>query len=178
VSPKAWERVAQSKLPKFYFDFTAEKKNIEKNQNAFTPAVSLLIALRETLKLIEEEGLAKVFARHDRLARATRAGATALGLELYSKAPTPSVTAIKAPAGIEGGAIVKTLRLQHGITIAGGQSQLKGKIFRISHMGYVDTYDIITAIAALEITLSGLGYRMELGAGVKAAEAVLMEAKA
>ncbi|MDH7500888.1 MAG: alanine--glyoxylate aminotransferase family protein, partial [candidate division NC10 bacterium] len=141
-------------------------------------AVSLLIALRETLKLIEEEGLANVFARHDRLARATRAGATALGLELYSKSPTPAVTAIKAPAGIDGGAIVKTLRIQHGITIAGGQSQLKGKIFRISHMGYADTYDIVTAISALEMTLSSLGYPVELGAGVKASEAILMQRKA
>jgi len=177
VSDKAWRMVAQSKLPKFYFDFSTEKKNIEKNQNAWTPAVSLLMALRETLALIKEEGLENVFARHDRLARATRAGATALGLELYSKAPTPAVTAIKAPAGIEGGAIVKTLRSKHGITIAGGQSQLKGKIFRISHMGYVDTYDIVTAISALEITLSSLGCPVELGAGVKAAEAILMEGK-
>jgi aspartate aminotransferase-like enzyme len=178
VSDKAWEMVAHSRLPKFYFNFAAEKKNIEKNQNAFTPAVSLLIALRETLAMIEQEGLPNVFARHDRLARATRAGVTALGLELYSQAPTPSVTAVKAPAGIDGGQIVKTLRTKHGITIAGGQSQLKGKIFRISHMGYVDTYDIVTAISALEITLVGLGYPVELGKGVRAAEAVLMEAKA
>jgi len=177
VSEKAWAAVAQSKLPKFYFDFAREKKNIEKNQNAWTPAVSLLMALRETLALIKEEGLSDVFARHDRLARATRAGATALGLELYSKSPTPAVTAIKAPPGIEGGAIVKTLRTKHGITIAGGQSQLKGKIFRISHMGYVDTYDIVTAISALELTLAGLGYPVELGKGVQAAEAILMEGK-
>ena len=156
----------------------SEKKNIEKNQNAWTPAVSLLMALRETLALIKEEGLENVFARHDRLARATRAGATALGLELYSQAPTPAVTAIKAPSGIDGGAIVKTLRTKHGITIAGGQSQLKGKIFRISHMGYADTYDIVTAISALEITLAGLGYPVELGKGVKAAEIILMEGKA
>jgi aspartate aminotransferase-like enzyme len=135
------------------------------------------VALRETLALIRAEGLANVFARHDRLARATRAGAAALGLELYSKAPTPAVTAIKAPAGIDGGTIVKTLRTKHGITIAGGQSQLKGKIFRISHMGYADIYDIVTAISALEITLAGLGYPVELGTGVKAAEAILMEGK-
>ena len=178
VSEKAWAMVAQSKLPKFYFDFAREKKNIEKNQNAWTPAVSLLMALRETLALIKEEGLSNVFARHDRLARATRAGAVALGLELYSKSPTPAVTAIKAPPGIEGGAIVKTLRTKHGITIAGGQSQLKGKIFRISHMGYVDTYDIVTVISALELTLAGLGYPVELGKGVQAAEAILMEGKA
>jgi len=178
VSDKAWERVGQSKLPKFYFDFAAEKKNMAKNQNAFTPAVSLLVGLRETLSLIQQEGLAQVFARHDRLARATRAGVTALGLELFSRAPTPAVTAVKAPAGIDGGAIVKTLRERHGITIAGGQSQLKGKIFRISHMGYVDDYDIITAISALEITLAGMGYPLELGAGVRAAEAILMEGKA
>jgi aspartate aminotransferase-like enzyme len=178
VSEKAWGMVAQSRLPKFYFNFAGEKKNIEKNQNAWTPAVSLLMALRETLALIKEEGLENVFARHDRLARATRAGATALGLELYSQAPTPAVTAIKAPSGIDGGAIVKTLRTKHGITIAGGQSQLKGKIFRISHMGYADTYDIVTAISALEITLAGLGYPVELGKGVKAAEIILMEGKA
>jgi len=178
VSDKAWGMVAKSKLPKFYFNFVGEKKNIEKNQNAWTPAVSLLMALRETLALIQQEGLANVFARHERLARATRAGVTALGLELYSQAPTPAVTAVKAPAGIDGGQIVKTLRTKHGITIAGGQSQLKGKIFRISHMGYVDTYDIVTAISALEITLAGLGYPVELGKGVKAAETILMGGKA
>jgi aspartate aminotransferase-like enzyme len=173
VSEKAWEYNKTAKCPRFYFNFAAEKKNLEKNQSAFTPAVGLVMALKETLAMIKEEGLENVFKRHDKLARATRAGAVALGLELFAKNPSPAVTAIKAPNGIDGGAIVKTLRNKHGITIAGGQSQLKGKIFRIAHLGYFDTYDIVTAISALEMTLHELGYPVKFGVGVQAAEEIL-----
>ncbi|MBI5167792.1 MAG: alanine--glyoxylate aminotransferase family protein [candidate division NC10 bacterium] len=175
VSEKAWRMVETSRLPKYYFNFKEEKKNIEKNQSAFTPAVSLLLGLKETLDLIKAEGLENIFARHDRLARATRAGVTALGLELFTESPSPAVTAVKAPTGIDGGTIVKTLRTKHGITIAGGQSHLKGKIFRIAHLGYADTYDVVIAMAALELTLSELGYPVKLGSGVRAAEEILMK---
>jgi len=175
VSEKAWRMVETSRLPKYYFNFKEEKKNIEKNQSAFTPAVSLLLGLKETLDLIKAEGLENIFARHDRLARATRAGVTALGLELFTNSPSPAVTAVKAPPGIDGGTIVKTLRSKHGITIAGGQSHLKGKIFRIAHLGYADTYDVVIAMAALELTLSELGYPVKLGSGVRAAEEILMK---
>lgn len=173
VSDKAWALVERSRLPKFYFNFTAERKSLKKNQNSFTPAVSLVVALEQSLAAIKAEGLTALFARHDRLAQATRAGVGALGLELFAKRPTPALTAISAPPGIEAGAIVKRLRTNHGITIAGGQAQLKGKIFRLAHLGYADESDVVICLAALERTLTDLGYSLKLGEGVRAVQEVL-----
>jgi aspartate aminotransferase-like enzyme len=172
VSDKAWARVPAARLPRFYFNFEAEKQAMEKNQSAYTPAVSLVVGLRESLRLILGEDLPAVFARHDRLARATRAGVQGLGLELFAERPGAACTAVRAPAGIEGGAIVKGLRAR-GITIAGGQGSMRGKIFRIAHMGYVEAFDVLTALAALELVLGDLGYPVSLGAGLRAAEQVL-----
>ncbi|MGH7429007.1 MAG: pyridoxal-phosphate-dependent aminotransferase family protein [Candidatus Methylomirabilaceae bacterium] len=175
VSDKAWAVVERSRLPRFYFDFKAERKSIEKNQNAFTPAVSLIVGLHESLASIKAEGLPAIFARLDRLARATRAGVTALGLELFAERPTPALTAITPPRGIEAGAIVKTLRATHGITIAGGQGKLKGKIFRLAHLGYADDSDVMVCLSALERTLNDLGYPVKLGEGLRAAQEVLSQ---
>ncbi len=172
LSDKAWALVPTARLPKYYFNFIAERKAIEKNQSAYTPAVSLVVGLRESLRLILAEGLPNVFARHDRLARATRAGVQALGLELFAEHPGCACTAVKAPAGIEGGAIVKGFR-QRGITIAGGQGSMKGKIFRIAHMGYVDGFDVFTALTALEFVLADLGYPVTFGEGIRAAQQIL-----
>jgi len=172
LSDKAWAVVPGARLPKYYFNFTAERKAIEKNQSAYTPAVSLVVGLRESLRLILAEGLPNVFARHDRLARATRAGVQALGLELFAEHPGCACTAVKAPAGIEGGAIVKGFR-QRRITIAGGQGSMKGKIFRIAHMGYVDGFDVLTALTALEFVLADLGYPVTFGEGIRAAQQIL-----
>ena len=164
----------RSDLPKYYFDFRKELNKIKDNQSAYTPAVSLIMGLNETLKMIKEEGLKNVFKRHTRLAEATRAAVKALGLELFANGtPSNAVTAIKAPDGINGQEVVKVLREKHNITIAGGQSQVKGKIFRIAHLGYVDAYDIIMVISALEMTLKELGYSIDLGKGVKAAAEIL-----
>jgi aspartate aminotransferase-like enzyme len=174
LSDKAWALVPTARLPKYYFNFTAERKAIEKNQSAYTPAVSLVVGLRESLRLILAEGLPNVFARHDRLARAARAGVQALGLELFAEHPGCACTAVKAPAGIEGGAIVKGFR-QRGITIAGGQGSMRGKIFRIAHMGYVDGFDVLTALTALEFVLADLGYPVTFGAGVRAAQQILQK---
>jgi aspartate aminotransferase-like enzyme len=174
LSDKAWALVPGARLPKYYFNFAAERKAIEKNQSAYTPAVSLVVGLRESLRLILAEGLPNVFARHDRLARATRAGVQALGLELFAEHPGCACTAVKAPAGIEGGAIVKGFR-QRGITIAGGQGSMKGKIFRIAHMGYVDGFDVLTALTALEFVLADLGYPVKLGEGIRAAQRILQK---
>ncbi len=174
LSDKAWALVPGSRLPKYYFSFAAERKAIEKNQSAYTPAVSLVIGLRESLRLILAEGLPNVFARHDRLARATRAGVQALGLELFAEDPGCACTAVKAPGGIEGGAIVKGFR-KRGITIAGGQGSMGGKIFRIAHMGFVDGFDVLTALGALELILSDLGYPVKLGEGVRAAQQILQK---
>jgi len=175
LSDKAWSFVEKSDLPKYYFNFKKELKNLTKdNQTNFTPAVSLIVGLRESLNMVKEDGLEKVFKRHARLANATRAAAKALGLELYAPdSPSNAVTAIKAPAGIDAQKIVKILRDKHNITIAGGQSEAKGKIFRIAHMGYLDAYDIIMVISALEMTLKELGVSVEMGKGVKAAAEIL-----
>ncbi len=174
LSDKAWARVPESRLPKYYFNFTSERKAIEKNQSAYTPAVSLVVGLREALRLILTEGLPNVFARHDRLARATRAGVQVLGLELFAEHPGCACTAVKAPAGIESGAIVKGYR-KRGITIAGGQGSMKGKIFRIAHMGYADNSDVLIALGTLELVLAELGYPVKLGEGVRAAQQILQK---
>jgi aspartate aminotransferase-like enzyme len=175
VSDKAWEFNKNSKLPKFYFNWAKEKTNLEKNQTNFTPAISLIIGLRESLRMIKEDGLEKVYKRSEALARAARAGAEALGLKMFAKSPSPAVTAIVAPEGIDGQAIYKTLWKKYGVTGAGGQDQLKGKIFRIAMLGYADKYDAITAIAALEFTLRDLGYKFEIGKGVAAATDALKD---
>ena len=172
LSDRAWERVPLARLPKFYFDFARERKAIVGNQSAYTPAVSLVVGLRETLRLILAEGLPGVFARHDRLARAARAGVQALGLTLFAEHPGAACTAVTAPPGIDGGAVVKGMR-KRGITIAGGQGSMKGKMFRVSHMGYVDPFDVLTALGALEMVLADLGYSVSFGAGVGAAQRVL-----
>ena len=169
VSDKGWEFNKNSTLPKFYFNWVKERTNLEKNQTNFTPAISLIIGLRESLRIIKQEGLENVYRRIEGLAKATRAGAEALGLKTFAKAPSPAVTAIVAPEGIDGQAIYKTLWKKYGVTGAGGQDQLKGKIFRLATLGYADKYDVITAIAALEFTLRDLGYKFEMGKGVAAA---------
>jgi len=175
LSDKALSFVEKSDIPKYYFNFKKElKKLVKDNETNFTPAVSLIMGLREALNMIKEDGLEKAFKRHARLADATRAAAKALGLELYAPdSPSNAVTAIKAPAGIDGQKIVKILRDKHNITIAGGQSEAKGKIFRIAHMGYLDAYDIIMVVSALEMTLKELGVSVEMGKGVKAAAEIL-----
>jgi aspartate aminotransferase-like enzyme len=166
VSDKAWGFNKTSKLPKFYFNWAKELTNLEKNQTNFTPAISLIIGLRESLKMIKDEGLENVYKRIDVLAKATREAAEALGLKVFAKNPSAAVTAICAPEGVDGQAIYKTLWKKYGVTGAGGQDQLKGKIFRIATLGYADKYDVITAVAALEFTLRDLGYKFQMGAGV------------
>ena len=175
VSDKAWEFNKTSTLPKFYFNWAKEFANLEKNQTNFTPAISLIMGLRESLKMMKEEGRENVFRRIDILARATREGAMALGLKVFAKSPSPAVTAIVAPEGIDGQAIYKTLWKKYGVTGAGGQDQLKGKIFRIATLGYADKYDVITALSALEFTLRDLGYKFQMGTGVAKALEVLTE---
>lgn len=176
VSEKAWEFVKKSNLPKYYFDYAKEKKNLLKNQTAYTPAISLIVGLKEAVNIIKEIGLKKLFARYEQMADATRKAVLGMGLELFAPdSPSGSITAIMSPPDIDGQAVVKQLRETHGITIAGGQSELKGKIFRIAHMGYVDRYDIIMTLAALEMTLKNLGHDIELGSGVRVAQELLSD---
>jgi len=175
VSDKAWAKAETSKLPKFYFNFKKERESLAKNQTNFTSPVTLIIGLNEGLKMLQSEGLEKVFQRHAWLANATRKAVQAIGLELYPKeSPSNAVTAIMAPPGIDGQAIYKNLREQYGITAAGGQDKAKGKVFRIAHLGYSDRFDIITAIAGIEMVLKGMGYPVKLGTGVAVAQELLM----
>ncbi|HZX49171.1 MAG TPA: alanine--glyoxylate aminotransferase family protein, partial [Nitrospirota bacterium] len=176
VSEKAWRKNETAKCPRFYFDFKKERDNIKKNTTAYTPAVSLIIGLQQVLKSLNEEGLENIFARHRLLATATREGMKGFGLELLpTSSPSDAVTAVKAPEGFDGQLIYKRLRERHGITAAGGQDHLKGKIFRISHMGYCDKFDVITAVAATEMVLKEMGYPGELGSGLRRAEEVFLK---
>ena len=176
LSDKAWKFVERSNLPKFYFDFKKELKSAQKNQNSFTPAISLFVGLRESLNLIRKEGLEGVFQRHEKLADATRAAMKALGLELYAPdSPSDAVTAVKVPEGIQGGKLKNLFFEKFGITVAGGQDQAKGKIIRIAHLGYYGRLDMVMVISALEMLLKEMGYQFELGTGLKAAEEILMK---
>jgi aspartate aminotransferase-like enzyme len=176
LSERAWQRADAAHLPAFYFDLKREKKNQSENTTAYTPAVSLVFGLHAVLGMLEREGHANVFARHARLAAATRAAGEALGLKLLApRSPSPAATGVYLPPGIEGGKLTKYLRDKVGVDIAGGQDHLKGKILRIAHIGYYDNFDVVTAVAAIEMGLTKFGARIDFGAGVAAAERVLVE---
>lgn len=171
--PKAWKMVETAKCPKFYFDAKKAKKNLADKTTPWTPAVSLVIQQKKALDIIAGMGLDKLFEHHRILGDATRAGVKALGLELLSERPGNILTAVKTPAGLEGGKIVKTMQNKYMAYIAGAQDPMKGKFFRIAHLGYMGGFDIITALTALEMTLADLGYAFEPGTAVKAAEPIL-----
>jgi aspartate aminotransferase-like enzyme len=175
ISEKAWQLADKAKNGAFYFNFKRERENQTKNQTAYTPAVSMILGLQEVLRMLKAEGLENVFGRHATLARAMREGVKAAGLELFPKeSPSDALTAISAPGGVDGQAIYKNLRVQYGMTAAGGQDHLKGKIFRVSHMGYMDRFDVIATVAAIEMVLKGLGHPIKLGSGVSKAQELLM----
>ncbi|MGV7221149.1 MAG: pyridoxal-phosphate-dependent aminotransferase family protein [Nitrospinales bacterium] len=177
LSEKAWKFADKSTCPSYYFDFKKERKNIGNDTTAYTPAVSLIVGLRGVLKGIREEGIDNVHKRHNRLARATRAAVQALGLKLVAPdSPADSATGLFIPENIDGAKIVKSLRDDFGVTLAGGQDNWKGKVIRIAHLGYVDTFDTIIAISALEMALKKFGHDVELGKGVAAAQNILLEA--
>jgi aspartate aminotransferase-like enzyme len=176
LSDKAWEHAKRSTLPKYYFNITEEAKSVRKNEAHYTPAVSIILGLREVLRMLEAEGLPNVFKRHDRLARATRAGVEALGLTLFATShASPAITAVVAPKGIDSEAILAAFSTNYNITIAGGQGEMKGKIFRLGHMGYAAEFDTIIALAALEQVLADLGVPVDFGASVAAAQKVFAE---
>jgi len=179
VSEKAWEHVERAASPAFYFSFKKARKKYrsETPETPFTPAVSLVRAMSEAVDILLEEGLEAAWERHRVLALCTRAAMQGMGLELFPKVldRAYAVTAVKAPEGISGGDIIRYMNRVHGVIIAGGQEHLKGKIFRIGHVGYYNFFDMAVAIAALELTLKALGYPLELGTGVGAAERVYLE---
>lgn len=177
VSKKAWERTATCDLPHFYFDLKKELKSAQNGESTWTPAVSLIISLGEALKYIKELGMNKLVENAQLLAKATRAAAVDLGLELFSPgSPSSSVTAVKAPAGMDSGVIVKGFRNEFGMIIANGQGSMKGQIFRIAHLGYFDFADLFSVIGALEIILHANGYPVQFGKGVAAVQSIYADA--
>lgn len=177
VSEKAWARMDTATNARFYFDLKRERKNALNGESAWTPAVSLLLALDEALKYIQELGPDNLIANAQLLARATRQAALALGLELFSPtSPGGSVTAIKAPAGMDSGVIIKEFRNRFGMIITNGQGTMKGQIFRIAHLGYFDFSDLFAMVAALELILMANGHPVKLGSGVAAVQQVFAEA--
>jgi aspartate aminotransferase-like enzyme len=177
VSPKAWEAYKTAKLPRFYLDLGAYKKAAAKNSNPFTPPVNLVLALQVALRMMQKEGLESIFARHQRLMRATRDAVKALSLPLFApdEAASPAITAV-APVSVESEQIRSVMKKRFDIALAGGQDDFKGKIFRIGHLGFVSDRDILAAIGALEATLWELGYESMIpGAGVAAAARVFAQ---
>ena len=172
VSPGAWKWVERSDLPKYYWDLKKYKKSLDNNQNPFTPPVTLLVGLSETLDMILDEGLENMWARHAKVASAMRAGVKAIGLDIFPTDYSNVLTAIMLPDDMDGGALVKLMK-KNGLFPAGGQAQLKGKIIRIAHIGYLDEYDVLTALAGLEYSLKEIGYAFEPGVSVAAAQKVL-----
>lgn len=177
ISAKAWAAYDSAKLPRFYFDLKRELKNAVNGESAWTPNTSLIIALESALQYIRQiGGTPKLVENAQLLARATRAAATAMGLELFSNAPGSALTTIRAPKGMDSSVIVKELRQRFGAIIANGQGEMKGQIFRIAHLGYFDFMDLFAIVAALEIVLNANGHEVAYGTGVAAAQRVYVEA--
>ncbi len=174
LSQKAWEFSKKSNLPKFYLDLTQAHKNSLKNTSPWTPAVTLVMGLNAVLEYFDKIGLEALFKRHAILSEATVEGFKEIGLENFAEGCTSTaLSVIKAPEGVDAGLIIKGLKEKYGMIVAGGQDQAKGKIFRITHMGYVDKGDIIAVIAGVEGILSELGHKFNLGSGVAKATRIL-----
>lgn len=173
VSEKAWKAVETSKLPKFYFDFKKYKKSYLNTDTPFTSAITLVIGLKRAVEAINKKGVDNVIAEHKKLAEAFRAASRAMGLEIFSKSPSSAVSGINSPSGINADDIVKLLKTEYGVTFAGGQENLKGKIFRVAHMGGIDEEHTLESIKALEEALSKLGHKFKVGSGLEAAKKIL-----
>lgn len=176
VSDKAWAVVEECTSPRYYFSLQRARKAYAKWNTAYTPGVSLFFGLEAAADMILDEGLENVFARHRLLGEAVRAGVKALGLKLLmpEECASPVVTAVMTPEGVAVDDLRRLLLDEYGVLFAGGQDELKGRIFRIAHMGHADRLDVIGALGALELALHTLGYEVELGAGVAAAQEVFL----
>jgi aspartate aminotransferase-like enzyme len=175
MSDKAWAAYERSDLPKFYLDLGKYRKSAKADSNPFTPAINLYFALEAALTMMQAEGLEAIFARHARHRAAARAGMKAIGLPLYAAEGhgSPAITAV-APEGIDAETLRKTVKERFDILLAGGQDHLKGKVFRIGHLGFVCDRDVLTAVAAIEATLQELGlHKGTPGAGVAATATAL-----
>lgn len=177
-SKKAWKAYEQCKNPGFYFNFGAYKKNLEKDTTPYTPAVSLIIALHEAMKMLKEEGLDNIYLRHARLACGLRSAIRAMGLKLFvedDEIASAAITSILPPEGITVADIRKTLKKDFDLVVADGQGEVKGKIFRMGHLGFASERDMIAAVGALEMTLQKLGYKFKPGVGISALISTMME---
>src|SRR5438067_4663192 len=185
ISERAWKRMETAKNPRYYFDFRKERKAAEKGESAFTPATSLCAALGAALDFIRQMGSGDLAAGRKALvdnaelaAEMTRAGVKALGLKLYSSAPSAALTAINAPAGLDSGKIVKEFRESYSAVVANGQGDMKGKLFRIAHIGYYDYLDTVGILAALEQVLTAVtDQKVEFGSAVRAAQQVFAQSR-
>ncbi|MBV9442380.1 MAG: alanine--glyoxylate aminotransferase family protein [Acidobacteriaceae bacterium] len=175
ISEKAWSLASSSSEPRYYFDLKKEKKNAASGESGWTPNTSLLLAFAEALKYIKTLGMDKLVANAQLLAKATREAVRELGLELFSSAPGSSVTAVRAPAGVDSGVIVKEFRQRFNAIITNGQGTMKGQIFRLAHLGYFDFHDLFAVIAELEIILAAQGLPVRFGCGVAAVQNVYAE---
>ncbi len=174
VSPKAWAKVDAFESASYYFNMKLARKSMKDFATPFTPAHTLIAGLKVALNRIKAEGIENVWARHRRMSAACQAGVLALGLELFSSRPAEGMTVFRIPEGLKDSAIRAGLTERFGITTIGGQDRLKGQILRVGHMGYMDEIDVVAGLAALEMVLNDLGYPVQPGSSVTAAQRVLM----
>lgn len=168
ASAKAWKKIDATPVRSFYFDLRRYRKSLLESDTPFTPGNTLIKAQRASLKRIRAEGIENLWARHARIATATRAAVEAMGLKVFAERPNSALTVITVPAGIDGSATLKKLEKQYGYKLADGQDAMKGQIWRLSHMGYTDAFEVLGAVSALELVLIESGFKLEPGAGVSA----------
>lgn len=178
VSPKAWEAYKTANLPRYYLDLGKYRKDAAKNTTPFTPPVNMFFALHASLEIMKSEGLEHIFARHTRLMKATQAAVKAIGCKLYAAEGygSPAITAVIPPEGVESPKIRTLMKKRFDIALADGQDHLKGKLFRIGHLGFVSDRDLLAAISALETSLQELGYTgFTPGSGIAAASQIIVQ---
>jgi len=168
ASEKAWKKIDATPVRSFYLDIRRYRKSLAESDTPFTPGNTLIKAQRVSLKRIRAEGIENLWARHTRIATACRAGVEAMGLKLFAEKPNSALTVIKVPDGVDGSATLKALEKKYGYKFADGQDAMKGQIWRLSHMGYTDAFDVLGALSALELTLLDGGFKLDAGAGVAA----------
>ena len=177
ASEKAWKKIDATPVRNFYFDLRRYRKSYAESDTPFTPANTLIKAQRASLKRIRAEGIENLWARHARIAAACRAGVTGMGLEVFAERPNNALTVITVPAGVDGSGVLKKLEKGYGFKLADGQDTLKGKIWRLSHMGYTDAFEVLGAVSALELVLGESGFKLDPGAGVAAFQKAFAAAK-
>jgi aspartate aminotransferase-like enzyme len=173
ISEKAWKLVEKAKGPRFYFDLRHYQKSIVDDDTPFTSSVSLVVALDEALKLVLAMGVPQVIERCRQMGDVARAGVEAMGLSLFAKRPANGVTSVSMPAGLDGKKLTKLVQDRFNVTLAGGQGEMAGKIFRLAHMGAITQFDVLTALAAIELVLAEMGAPVTPGEALRAAQAVI-----